>query len=137
MENNITNRTNSITNNEIEYVESDTDVCFVLWKQPCTGKKFLVGSLSKCSTGEFEFKYIYPAGFRAIGFNGIEAFSDFNKIYTRDKLFPVFSSRLPSKNRKDISKILKKYGLEKYDEFQLLVKSGGKLPIDNIEILRK
>ena len=96
--------------------------------------RFLIGVLSKYSSGKYEFKYSLSTEMnKSIGFNGIEAFPDFNKTYISDRLFPVFSSRLPDKNRKDISKILKKYGLEKYDEFQLLIKSGGKLPIDNLE----
>lgn len=124
-----------ITKNKI--TKSNKDVCFIFWTPSCDDKlpcRFLIGVLSKYSSGKYEFKYCFSAEInKCIGFNGIEAFPDFNKTYTSDRLFPVFSSRLPDKNRKDISKILKKYGLKEYDEFQLLVRSGGKLPIDNLE----
>ena len=120
-----------------------TTVCYVLWNQLTVNEKgekinetYIVGILSKYLSGKYEFKYsLSTETNKSIGFNGIEAFPDFNKTYISDRLFPVFSSRLPDKNRKDISKILKKYGLEKYDEFQLLIKSGGKLPIDNLEFI--
>ncbi|MCB2298617.1 hypothetical protein [Clostridium tagluense] len=50
-------------------------------------------------------------------------------------MFPAFSSRLPDKRRKDVKEILAKYKLEKYDSFELLKKSGGKLPIDCLEFI--
>ena len=127
---------NDITT-ENKITKSNKDVCFVFWTRCCNDKlpcRFLIGVLSKYSSGKYEFKYSFSAEtYKCMGFNGIEAFPDFNKTYTSDRLFPVFSSRLPDKNRKDISKILKKYGLKEYDEFQLLIRSGGKLPIDNFE----
>lgn len=129
MKNDITTK-NKIT-------KSNKDVCFIFWTPSRDDKlpyRFLIGVLSKYSSGKYEFKYSFSAEtYKCMGFNGIEAFPDFNKTYTSDRLFPVFSSRLPDKNRKDISKILKKYGLKEYDEFQLLIRSGGKLPIDNLE----
>ena len=44
-------------------------------------------------------------------------------------LFPVFASCLPDRKRKDIDKILQKYGLKEFDEYELLKKSGARLPI--------
>ena len=52
-----------------------------------------------------------------------------------EELFPVFSSRLPDKKRKDIKKILEKYKLEEYDSYELLKRSGAKLPIDNLQFI--
>ena len=37
--------------------------------------------------------------------------------------------------RKDVKEILAKYKLEKYDAFELLKKSGGKLPTDSLEFI--
>ncbi len=65
----------------------------------------------------------------------LKPFDDKNKIYKSDILFPIFSSRLPDSKRKDINKILDKYNLDKYDEFDLLVKSKGKLPIDSLSFV--
>ena len=50
-------------------------------------------------------------------------------------LFPVFASRLPDRKREDIDKILQKYGLKEFDEYELLKKSGARLPIDNLEFI--
>lgn len=36
---------------------------------------------------------------------------------------------------KDYDKIFNKYGLKEYDSFELLKKSGGKLPTDNLEFV--
>ena len=57
------------------------------------------------------------------------------KVYRSDKMFPVFSCRLPDPKRRDIDSILKKYGMEKYDEYDLLKKSGARLPIDSYEFI--
>ena len=40
---------------------------------------------------------------------------------------------MPDKRRKDVKEILTKYKLDKYDAFELLRKSGGKLPTDSLE----
>ncbi|MGH4138243.1 hypothetical protein [Clostridium sp.] len=50
-------------------------------------------------------------------------------------MFPAFSSRLPDKRIRDVKEILIKYGLEKYDVFELLKKNGGKLPIDSLKFI--
>lgn len=63
------------------------------------------------------------------------SFEELNVVYKSENLFPVFSSRLPDKKRKDIKRILEKYGLEEYDSYQLLKKSGAKLPIDNLQFI--
>lgn len=62
-------------------------------------------------------------------------FIDLSSEYTCPKLFPVFSSRLPDPKRADIKTILSKYGMEEYDEFTLLMKSRGRLPIDTLEFV--
>lgn len=69
------------------------------------------------------------------GFEPLLCFPDLNKKYEDEKLFSVFSSRLPDKKRKNIKDILKKYGLEDYDEYTLLKRSGARLPIDNLEFI--
>ena len=50
-------------------------------------------------------------------------------------MFPVFSSRLPDRRRKGIEKILEKYGLTEFDKYELLKKSGARLPIDTYEFI--
>jgi len=69
------------------------------------------------------------------GFDRWYHLHDISKTYCSDKLFSTFSSRLPDRKRKDIDQILKKYGLEEYDPYQLLKASGARLPIDNLQFV--
>lgn len=69
------------------------------------------------------------------GFSPLISFEDTNRVYKSQELFPVFSSRLPDRKRKDINKILKRYGLEQYDSYELLKRGGAKLPIDNLQFI--
>lgn len=107
------------------------DYINLIWKSPTTRVQYTVGQLSK--NGQFEFNYceeIEKA--MADGFSPLVSFNEINETYTSDILFPTFSSRLPDKKRKDIEKILEKYKLDTFDEYELLKKSGAKLPIDNL-----
>lgn len=63
------------------------------------------------------------------------SFEKLDTVYKSEKLFPVFASMLPDRKRKDIGRILEKYGLDEYDAYQLLKKSGAKLPIDNLQFI--
>lgn len=107
------------------------DYLYLIWKDPNKRKSYIVGVLSK--NGQFEFAYgeeIDDA--LRNGFEPLIPFNDINKVYYSDILFPIFSSRLPDRKRKGIEKILRKYKLDEFDEYQLLKRSGAKLPIDNL-----
>lgn len=107
----------------------------VVWKDINSRSRFIIGELVK-DDDEYSFKYNYEIDeARKNGFNGIIGLSDFKKTYNSEKLFPVFSSRLPDRKRKDIDIILEKYSLEKYDAFELLKACGGRTPIDTIEFV--
>ena len=69
------------------------------------------------------------------GWNLIQAFPEVKK-YESKELFPAFAGRLPDKKRVNIAEILKKYGLDSYDGYELLKKSGGRLPIDTFEFVK-
>lgn len=85
-------------------------------------------------TYEFSYGHEIEEAIKS-GFELLIAFGDRNKTYENDMLFPSFSSRLPDRKRRDIARILKKYKLDEYDEYELLKKSGARLPIDNIEFI--
>jgi len=110
------------------------DYLLLIWKEPKTKKRFTVGELSKNGQFEFSYGYEYQEALRA-GFELLIAFPDKDKTYRNDDLFPVFASRLPDPRRKGIEVILRKYGLQKYDAYELLKRSGAKLPIDNLEFI--
>lgn len=115
-------------------IKCGRDYIYLVWKDIKTRKQYIVGQLSK--NGQFEFSYGFEVK-EAIknGFKVLIPFGDINKVYKSDILFPAFSSRLPDMKRKGIEKILSKYGLEEYDSYKLLKRSGAKLPIDNLEFI--
>jgi len=110
------------------------DYIYLVWKDIKTRRQYIVGQLSK--NGQFEFSYGFEVK-EAIenGFKLLISFEQIDKVYKSDILFPVFSSRLPDMKRKGIEKILSKYGLDNYDDYKLLKRSGAKLPIDNLEFI--
>lgn len=110
------------------------DYLYLIWKSEQSRKQYVVGQLIK--NGQFEFQYGKDIT-DAIddGFTPLLCFPDINKTYTDTKLFSVFTSRLPDKKRRDIHNILKKYGLEEFDEYMLLKRSGARLPIDSLEFI--
>ncbi len=110
------------------------DYLYLIWKSEKSRKQYIVGQLSKNGLYEFQYDKDIHSAIKD-GFTPLLCFQDTAKIYTNNKVFPIFASRLPDKKRKDIQDILKKYELEEYDEYMLLKKSGGRLPIDNFEFI--
>ncbi|WP_035294144.1 HIRAN domain-containing protein [Clostridium sp. KNHs214] len=114
---------------------SNRDYIYLIWKDYKTRQRYVIGELSK--NGKYQFNYRIEDVNKAIenGFEPLVAFPDINDVYESHDMFPAFSSRLPDKRRKDVKEILAKYQLEKYDTFELLKKSGGKLPTDSLEFI--
>lgn len=110
------------------------DYIYVIWKDPETGKRYNIGELSKNGKYEFLYNHSIKEAINA-GFKLILPFNNIEEKYSSDVLFPAFRTRIPDKRRKDIKNILARYGLTEYNEYELLKKSGGKLPIDNIEFI--
>jgi hypothetical protein len=110
------------------------DYIYLIWKDIVSRRNYIVGQLSK--NGQYEFSYGIEVE-EAIkkGFELLISFQDLNKVYKSDILFPTFSSRLPDRNRRGIERVLNKYGLEEFDEYKLLKRSGARLPIDNLEFI--
>ncbi len=113
------------SNPTVEYVD-------VLWKDVLTRRNFKVGVLYKDKKYVFAYDVDGVSAAQECGFNGLVAFPDLSAEYTNDELFPVFENRLPDKRRKDLPDVLKRYGLQEYDAFELLKKTGGKTPTDTI-----
>ena len=106
---------------------------YLVWKHPESGKSYTVGKLIRENGYQFEYSNDYKEALKA-GWKLIPAFPMI-KEYQSDKLFLLFSSRLPDPKRKDIKEILDKYGLDEYDGYELLKRSGGRLPIDTYELI--
>lgn len=111
----------------------NNDYLYLIWKDPETRRNYTVGKLTRGETFTFEYceeaTEAEHAGWKPLG-----AFPAYQK-YSSEIMFPVFSSRLPDKKRRDINKILQKYGLHEFNEFELLRKSGARLPIDTYEFV--
>lgn len=115
-------------------VKNGKDYLYLVWKDNETRRLFTVGQLSR--NGQYEFEYGFEVQ-EAIskGFNLLLSFPNLDTVYVCEKLFPVFASRLPDRKRKGIEKILSKYGMDEYDEYTLLKRSGASLPIDNLQFI--
>lgn len=115
-------------------IKDGRDYLYLIWKCSSTRRQYIVGQLSK--NGQYEFQYCeeIEEALHA-GFMPLVSFERIDIVYTCKELFPVFSSRLPDRKRKDIRRILEKYGLKEYDAYELLKRSGARLPIDNLQFI--
>ena len=115
-------------------LKNGKDYLYLIWKCAATRRQYIIGQLTKNGHYEYQYGEEIEEALKA-GFQLLVPFEDINRTYECEELFPVFASRLPDKKRKDIYKILEKYGLDKYDPYQLLKKSGARLPIDNLQFI--
>ena len=113
------------------------DLVYLVWTDVKTGNKYKVAELYK-ENNKYYFKYILENVKKAQknGFELLIAFPQINATYENPELFAVFSARLPEPTRPDIKEILETYDMTKYDEFELLKRSGAKLPTDNYEFVK-
>ena len=114
------------------------DLVYLVWTDVDEEKKYKVAELYK-ENGKYYFKYILENVKQAQekGFELLIAFPQINAIYENPQLFAVFSSRLPEPTRPEIKEILETYGMTEYDAFELLKRSGAKLPTDNYEFVKE
>lgn len=115
----------------------EKDIVYLVWTNKENKKRYKVAELYK-KNGKFYFKYILENVKEAEkdGFTLLIAFPQINALYDNPQLFAVFSSRLPEPTRPEIREILETYGMTEYDEFELLKRSGAKLPTDNYEFVK-
>lgn len=115
-------------------VVNEKDFLYLIWHDRKTKKQYIVGTLTKNGKYEFEYSNEIEEAMEN-GFNLLIAFPDKSKKYENDMLFPAFATRLPDEKRVDIDTILEKYKMKKYDAYELLKRSGAKLPIDDLEFI--
>ncbi len=114
-------------------MECNEKYLYLVWKDPKTRSNFTIGKL--CRNTKYTFEYDGDFGkAENCGWTKFDMFPE-ERVYESDVLFPVFASRLPDRKRRDIDKILEKYGLTEFDEFELLRKSGARLPIDTYSFI--
>lgn len=114
------------------------DRVFLVWTNERSKKSYKVAELYK-ENEIYYFKYIIKNVIEAKkdGFELLIAFSDINKVYDNYQLFSVFESRLPDPKRPEIKEILNMYEMKEYDSFELLKRSGAKLPTDSYEFSKE
>ncbi len=115
----------------------DKDLVYLVCNDVNTGKIYKVAMLYK-ENETYYFKYILENVKEAQkdGFELLVAFPQINATYENPHLFAVFGARLPDRRRPEIKEILETYGMTEYDEFELLKRSGAKLPTDNYEFVK-
>jgi len=112
------------------------NVILVYWQDPEKRQRHKVGIITRENKESYTFSYSEEAArLRNEGFEEIFPFTDMNLVYRSDRLFSAFTCRLPEKRRPDIQKVLDKYNILEYDEFDLLRKSGGRSPLDTLEFI--
>ena len=116
----------------------EKDLVYLIWTDIKTGNKYKVAELYKIDNA-FYFKYIIKIVKEAEknGFKLLIAFPKINALYDNPKLFATFVARLPEPTRPEIKEILETYGMTEYDAFELLKRSGAKLPTDNYEFVKE
>ncbi|MBU3189074.1 HipA N-terminal domain-containing protein [Clostridium bowmanii] len=111
------------------------DIIWMTWKNS-EEEPFKVGELTRRDK-KYYFKYDAPGVEKAeeYGFSPLPNFPRIDVEYFREELFSSFSERLPWHGKRDVSSVLKEYGLEEYDAFELLKKTGGKCSGDSFEFI--
>ncbi len=111
---------------------------YLKWKDYKTDKKHIIGALCRDKeNNKYYFKlnenYIKKA--KECGFAvATLPFSNVNKIYESDVLFPFFRIRVPKVEKMDeddIKELLEEYDMEVFDEFEFLKKSKGEMMTDH------
>lgn len=115
---------------------------YLKWINYKTGKKYLLGALFRDKEkGKYYFKMSKKHVEKALEEKAISRsilpFSDFDKIYESDEIFPIFKIRLPKIERytdDEIKELLKDMQMNEYDEFEYLRKTKGILVTDKFII---
>ena len=106
-----------------------------LTKTDSNGNRFLIGELAKINN-EYIFKYTPEAAEKPEGFIKVPTFKDIDRVYKSNSLFLFFVNRLYDKSRPDLPQILDSYGLNDYDEWELLKATKAKLVTDSYELIQ-
>lgn len=111
---------------------------YLKWVDYKTNEKHVIGALCRDKkNNKYYFKlnenYIKKA--EECGFAPATIpFSDVNRIYESDVLFPFFRIRVPKiekMDEDDIKDLLEEFDMEVFDEFEFLKKSKGEVMTDH------
>ena len=87
--------------------------------------RVVVGTLH-CENGEWEFKYTDQFKNLRNEYNPITGFSNLDKVYHNDTLWPFFQTRIPGLKQPAVKEILAKENINETNELELLKRFGHK-----------
>ena len=111
---------------------------YLKWEDYKTGEKYVLGALCRDKANNkyyFKLNENYVKKAEQGNFSmAILPFSDVNKIYESDILFPFFRIRIPKIDKMDeddIKELLEELDMKEFDEFEYLRKTKGKVMTDH------
>jgi hypothetical protein len=110
---------------------------FLAWQDPVSRSWFPIGRLT-FNGKEYQFNYtkgVLKALLECL-FKPLPSFPDFSKVYTSQKLFPLFSNRVRPRSRPDYPEFVQWLNIPQHedDPIALLARSGGKRVTDKFEV---
>jgi hypothetical protein len=110
---------------------------FLAWQDPVSRSWFPIGRLT-FNGKEYQFNYtkgVLKAIVECL-FKPLPSFPDLGKVYTSQKLFPLFSNRVRPRSRPDYPEFVQWLNIPQHedDPIALLARSGGKRVTDNFEV---
>jgi len=114
---------------------------FVAWQNQATKQYYPVGRLvSGLRPDRPHYEFCYLGGVREaqkVGFAPLLAFSDLDRVYRSDELFPLFQNRLMSPGRAEYREYMANLAItdpDHADPMTVLVRSGGGRVTDSLEM---
>lgn len=113
---------------------------FVAWQDQASKRYFPVGRLvSGLRPNRPHYEFCYLGGARQakqVGFAPLLAFSDLNRTYRSDDLFPLFQNRLMPPGRAEYRDYLTNLAVDPAhaDPMTILIRSGGGRATDSLEM---
>lgn len=111
---------------------------YLKWQDYKTNKKYVIGALCRDRENNKYYLKLNEEYIKKAEENGFVMatlpFSDVNKIYESDVLFPFFKVRIPKIERMDeddLKELLEEFDMKEFDEFEFLRKTKGHVMIDN------
>lgn len=111
---------------------------YLKWQDYKTNKKYVIGALCRDRENNKYYLKLNEEYIKKAEENGFVMatlpFSDVNKIYESDVLFPFFKVRIPKIERMDeddLKELLEEFDMKEFDEFEFLKKTKGEVMIDN------
>lgn len=113
------------------------ETLYLKWVDYKTNQKYVIGALCKDRKNNkyyFKLSEDYMSKAKEVGFSSATLpFTDVNKIYESDILFPLFRIRIPkieNYDEEDLEVLLQEYDMKEFDEFEFLRKTKGELMTD-------